>query len=809
MKRDDAIARFGIDAFSELAEFVASSARGNEALAVGSEETVRQSIVDALIGGVFEAMCLERDLDPSLARAAVRSLGASADEPLRCGLETAARESFARRPGSFDDEESLGRLYETLLGLRLEPGFTVAPRDARRRSGSHYTPRALAREVSERTLTPILERADSRSALCELRVCDPAMGTGAFALAAARQIARALRAHGVGDEEARQMAVLGSVRGVDVDPNAVRIAKLVLWLYLANPTLSIERLDGSFVTGDALVGAVAIGDPIDTNPLTELFARLGGDLPRTVSWPAEFPDVFARANPGFDAFVGNPPFIGGKRIRTMLGSAYAAWLRQIHDGANGNVDLSAHFLRRAFDLTRVGGRVGFITTNTIAQGDTRSGGLAQICARGGVIESATTRVEWPGEAAVVASVVIVAKSAPGAERGPVLLDGCEVESITAFLRAGTRHSDPERLASRKGIAFVGCFLRGMGFTFDDGRDHASSIAEMHSILRADPSASQVIRPYLGGEELNHSPIHSHHRYVIDLFDHDESEARVRHPEVVALLERKVRPFREALGASSADEAHRARWWRFANDRPKLRAKLRGLSRVLVIPRVTAYLSAVFLPTDVVCSEQLVVVALEGWDAFAVLQSRAHEAWARRYSSTLGDGLRYAPSDCFETFPFPLPSSALAVVGRRYDEYRADWMRASGEGLTTTWRRFHDAADETPEIIELRRLHEEMDRAVLDAYGFHDLEAGATFVPEPLKKARVAGRGATRLEWSTDRSDEVIRRLLVLSEAEAGARRHGERDADARLDVRTDSVDQATSQRRSSPSRRRSNPNVKS
>ena len=121
--------------------------------------------------------------------------------------------------------------------------------------------------------------------------------------------------------------------------------------------------------------------------------------------------MFARDNGGFDAIVGNPPFAGKNTITGGNSKNFLPWLQTLHQGAHGNADLVAHFFRRAFCLLRVGGVFGLIATNTIGQGDTRASGLTTILSYGGAILRATRRLKWPGEAAVVVSVVHVAKGA--------------------------------------------------------------------------------------------------------------------------------------------------------------------------------------------------------------------------------------------------------------------------------------------------------------------------------------------------------------------------------------------------------------
>ena len=188
---------------------------------------------------------------------------------------------------------------------------------------------------------------------------------------------------------------------------------------------------------------------------------------------------------GFDAIVGNPPFLGGKRISTVLGNAYRDWLGVLHTNGTSNADLVAHFFRRAFTLVRDGGTFGLIATNTIAQGDTRSTGLRWICAHGGEIYHARRRLRWPGQAAVVVSVVHVHK---GPFNGARCLDNASTDGITAFFFHRGGHEDPARLEANAGKSFVGSYVLGMGFTFDDTdtKGVASPLAERRRLIAADP-----------------------------------------------------------------------------------------------------------------------------------------------------------------------------------------------------------------------------------------------------------------------------------------------------------------------------------
>ncbi len=519
-------------------------------------------------------------------------------------------------------------------------------------------------------------------------------------------------------------------------------------------------------------------------------------------WELEFPEVFARANPGFDAFVGNPPFLGGKRITTVSGDKFRDWLLALHAESNSNSDLVAHFFRRTFSLLRSNGTYGLIATNTIAQGDTRATGLRFICRNGGIIYAANRRVKWPGEAAVVVSVVWVVRGGFNGERK---LDERPVPQITAFLFHDGGHDNPRTLAANANKSFQGAILRGMGFTFDDTTpDGASSpLSEMERLIAKDPRNAERIFPYLGGEEVNSSPTHAHHRYVINFVDYPlerrelaarwigatevqqkewlregivpldyPSPVAMDWPDLVKVLEQKVKPERERLGNSAADAPHKKFWWRFANTRPVLYSAIAPLERVLVTARVSQFLCTTFVFVRQVFSEQVVVIGTNQNAVLSLIQSSLHDAWSRFFASSLEERLRYTPTDCFETFPFPAgweEDAELERVGREYYEHRAALMVERGEGLTKTYNRFHRPEETDPGTLRLRELHGAMDAVVLRAYGWGDLvDEGRTvceFVPDYYEEPEDGGDPvpkSVRYRWSDATRDEVLARLLALN-----------------------------------------------
>lgn len=497
-------------------------------------------------------------------------------------------------------------------------------------------------------------------------------------------------------------------------------------------------------------------------------------------WEIEFPEVFGRENPGFDCVVGNPPFAGKNTISEGHADGYPDWLKAIHAESHGNSDLVAHFFRRAFNLIRKNGTFGLIATNTIAQGDTRGTGLRWICTNGGTIYAARRRYKWPGLAAVVVSVVQVSN---GPLHGPFDLDGKAAERITAYLFHAGGHDDPVRLKANEGKNFTGVSIYGGGFTFDDtDRDGvANPISLMHELIRKDKRNADRIFPYIGGEEVNDSPTHAHHRYVISFGDMSEAEAR-QWPVLMRIIEEKVKPERTT---SINKDVAKWPWWQFWRIRGELTTATRGMKHVIGICRVGEKMGFALLPANTIFADSLVLLAFDTSAALCVLQSRVHEIWARFFGSSMKDDLRYTPSDCFETFPFP-PNfeahPALEAAGKEYYEFRAALMVQNNEGLTKTYNRFHDPNERSADILKMRELHAAMDRAVLAAYGgdlakltippceflldYEDEEGDDGDPGASAPAARRAKKKPWRYRWPDTFRDEVLALLLELNKRRA-------------------------------------------
>ena len=898
------------------------------------------------IGSVYETMMgfrLETATGPSIAIKAQKKNGAPSTIDLEALLsqppskrrkwiqDRTARKITALVNREVRKAESLDDLYlafERVVDKDATPdrvpegAMVLQPSKERRASGSHYTPRTLTEPIVRRTLEPILKSLRDKGPptvgdILSIKVCDPAMGSGAFLVEACRQLADALveawHLHGhrdevlAGEDEvviARRIVAQRCLYGVDRNVVAVDLAKMSLWLVTLAKDHPLTFLDHALRHGDSLLGLnrqqiewfhwkghkkgakagieaewiraklervsrlrreiQSKGSTATHQELEKLWGkvqvelsalRLCGDLvlsaffrigsqtspaalrakyaeriltgevasvPNSLDshryvnrplasfhWETEFPEVFDRGRPGFDAIIGNPPFAGKNAVIRGNARGYPSWLKTIHAESHGNADLAAHFFRRAFSLLRTRGNLGLIATNTIAQGDTRSTGLRWICTNGGKIFNATRRLPWPGQAAVVVSVVHIHRNRPSTAHlgkpdslqqgewvGACLLDGTEAESISAFLTLGNIHDDPARLEENKKQSFVGSYVLGMGFTFDDTdkKGVASSLSEMERLIDADPHNAEAIMPYIGGAELNSSPTHAHHRYVINFWNYPlrrDKELKIKWakgsekkqakwlrrglapsdyplsvaedwPDLLEIVKSKVYPFRK----NDRMKSRRVRWWQYGSRSKNLYNATKGLRHVLTISRVGQHVAFTFLPTKIVYAETLIVFPFDTYPAFCALQSRLHEIWARKFGSSMKDDLRYTPSDCFETFPFPINWSRrpdFDTVGEEYYEFRSSLMVREGIGLTEVYNRFHNPYNDHDDIVRLRKLHARMDRTVLDAYGWTDLSTKCKFLLDyETKDSSSRKKRPWRYRWPDDLQCEVLRRLLELN-----------------------------------------------
>jgi hypothetical protein len=782
-----------------------------------------------------------------------------------------ASEDDARLRSACDNDDALrARVAPFAALLRTDslgypvvitPGsvFVTAGQD-RRSSGTHYTPPELTEPIVRHALDPLVyagmadgvapSRATLRSPgdILALKVCDLACGSGAFLVQGCRYLAdklveawETLEADNPGqviisaegalaverpptcpiptDPEERRMVARRLVAdrclyGVDVNPLAVEMAKLSLWLVTLQRDKPFTFLDHAIRAGDSLLGVASLGEleafyidgsgqqrlrphadalrdaaekraelaAIPDNSLDQVQSkallledaeeavrqtwlladlvtgaklaaagakrRSADDLLRTAAlldfggmeqqvgewlkgqfplhWPLAFPEVFLPTEPGrsagFDAFVGNPPFMGGQKITGNFGTAYRDYLvKHLAAGQRGSADLCAYFFLRAASLLRPGGMAGLLATNTIAHGDTREVGLDQLAARGIAVPRAIPSRKWPGTASLeIAHVWLHRPRSGGAWKAGWVLNDRPASGITPYLtEPGAVSGPPKRLKANEDKSFIGSYVLGMGFVLEP--------VEAEDLLAQDPSHRDCLFPYLNGEDLNSRPDQSPSRWVINFHDWplnrsadgcwtnaDDEQRKVwlrggqvpvdypgrvaaDYPVLLGVVEERVKQER----GNNNRKVYRDRWWWYAERRPKLYATIEGMKHVLGRARIANAHVLAWIPTTQVVNEKTVVFTR---CPFSLLQSSMHELWARGYSSTLRQDMQYTPSDCFETFPFPDTLTGLEDIGERYYNHRQAIMQTRQEGLTktNTVRHTHCLLDHGPASISLVR-----------------------------------------------------------------------------------------------------------
>ena len=487
-----------------------------------------------------------------------------------------------------------------------------------------------------------------------------------------------------------------------------------------------------------------------TSIVAEAKRRLNAGRPPDVAireplhWPLEFPEVFNRAHAGFDAIVGNPPFLGGQFITGRFGTDYRTMLLEsIAEGRKGSADLVAYFVLRS---AQVSNRFGLIATNTIGQGDTREVALDALLSNDWRIVRAEKTRPWPGTAALQVAEIWCARES-GRERsvlGDQLVPGISPLLVPTSRVSGT----PYRLRKNMETAFQGSVVLGMGFTMMPDQAELWFNRDLHN--------KTVIVPYLNADDACNDPQTSATRFIINFYDW--SEARAREYAVFEVVVEHVRPQRQrrkADGSFALRKPLPERWWQYAEKRPGLYRKIAELRNVVIMPLHSKYAVSLMVPTGQVFSHGLAVFASDDFSLYGHLTSEIHRLWARSRGSTLETRFRYTPTDCFETFALPAESESIKGIMHRLHEHRATLMINRQEGITTTYNRYHDSSCSDDDISRLRTLHIELDLAVLGAYSWADLDLEHDF--------RATDEGQ-RFTIDDSVRVELLERLLELNHA---------------------------------------------
>jgi hypothetical protein len=482
---------------------------------------------------------------------------------------------------------------------------------------------------------------------------------------------------------------------------------------------------------------------------------------------------------GFACIMGNPPYLGGTKISTYNSDSYFNLCKINYFPAAGRCDLVGYFVRRIYLVQKENGFHSIITTNTIAEGDTREGGLDVILKNDGKIVYAEKGVIWPGKANVIVTLYSLFK---GSWTKEFFLSKKNVSFITSYLTEDSFVTTPFQLKRNEKKAFMGSSITGDGFLID--KDVYASL------LDNDNKYAEVIFKYVNGFDFNNRPNHLSEKRIINFFDAELSVLKKYYPLAVEIVENLVKPEREQKSVEVAS----APWWKYWRIREDLYSAISNNKRVLVLTRATSTHGMSFLPNEkFVYSDAVVVYGDDTFSKYSILQSSFHEDWAWRFSSKLKNDRRYSVTDAFETYPFPETINSqieqqLETIGEAYHEHRRQLMLGMQLGLTKTYNLFHSNAitaqsindkdkqvaslqkhlektantisfDEAIQgIIKLRELHVQMDEAVLDAYGWNDIELKHDFYEVDY----LPENDRVRFTIHPDARKEVLKRLLELN-----------------------------------------------
>ncbi|MCX6397178.1 MAG: N-6 DNA methylase [Propionibacteriales bacterium] len=593
--------------------------------------------------------------------------------------------------------EQFGSAYETLLDAQ-----------DRKHSGAHYTPRELADEVVVHALAPLVaDRAPED--LLGLRILDIATGSGIFLLAAAH--------HLVGlhpDGPSLREVVSTCLYGADVNLTTVEVCRLSLWLVAGDQRLPLDFLDDRIRHGDSLVEAAGIGDRIP------------------VDWSACAPEVMAAG--GFDAVIGNPPFLGVKSIRGAVGQEVRDhYARTLLGGESGRSDLVVFFVARAALLSA--GVVALVVPDAISEGDSSRFGLGRALAAGFRLYRAETSRPWPGAAGVRIALIWMRRSEVDLEG---VLDGEPVASIGPSLgRAEVRHQ-------RRLLDPPAWIPPGHQATIVLGRSLLLTRAGAAELVAADPRIAPWVRDYLSGEDLVSAPGSVSSRCVLDLGGVELATLE----DVPALAGVLAEVRAERAGQVARYPQLAGRWWGFLSPVDRLYESLAGESEAIAFSKHAKYIWPVLVATGPVFSNGTVVYPTADRGVYAFLASTPHRLWAVDHGgSRLNQSFRYNPSRLRRTYPFPDSVESARDAGDQLAVAVTTARTALEVGITDLLNLVHGPGSVPPEIEGVRAAVTEVDRAVLAAHGIDApvvhavrVEADRTwFGPDPAAEAAIRAR----------------------------------------------------------------------
>jgi hypothetical protein len=512
---------------------------------------------------------------------------------------------------------------------------------------------------------------------------------------------------------------------------------------------------------------------------------------RFFHWFIEFPEVFSEG--GFDCVLGNPPYLGGTRLVTNFGYAYGNYLLSNYFDTNGKADLIVYFLRRIFSIINNKKYLSILTTNSIKQGETRESGLKKVLADGGSIIFTCPSMKWPGKATVEISIITVYK---GEWQFDKLINNIKVNFISSNLNDEEIVSEVYQMERNGKYAFIGSKPYSSGFIISN---------EMAlKLLSEDENNKKVIFKYLGGSDINDNINALASRWIINFHDWDKDDCRNEFPYCFEIVENFVYPSRQliktekekkGISLDNDDKKRIEKWWLYERNAEELYNQIltMNLDYVIVAAKTTKYPIFDFSQASQVFDQSVTVITKCSNFDFQVYQSVFLEIWAWQNSSSMGaSGIRLNPSSVFYTFPFPQQSLTKINQEIKLPELlikkRKEISIGCNYGFTQIYNLFHSNAitdqsinekdklvaslqkhlektantisfnEAIQGILKLRELHVQMDKAVLDAYGWNDIALKHDFYEVDY----LPENDRVRFTIHPDARKEVLKRLLELN-----------------------------------------------
>jgi type II restriction/modification system DNA methylase subunit YeeA len=538
-----------------------------------------------------------------------------------------------------------------------------------------------------------------RGHLDKLRVLDPACGSGNFLYLALEQLHELEKEVLLLKAEADRGQFYLDVRvgphmlkGIEISPFAQELAQVTIW---------IGHLQWFIKNGFGFEKDPVL-KPIQAIECRDAILDLSDPKhPKEAAWPVA------------DVVIGNPPFLGGKRLRSVLGDETVEAMFKVYDGkVPREADLVTYWFEKARAAIEAGNlkRAGLLATNSVRGGASRK--VLDRIRETGQIFMAWSDEEWVVEGAAVRISLVGIDGGGEAER---TLDGHPVLAIHSDLTGASLHlhavdlTRAKRLKENLGIAFMGDTKGG---SFDIPGELARQWLELPRNPNGRPN-SDVLRPWANGLDITRRP---RGMWIIDFgVEMPEKEAALYEAPFQHVLEH-VKPERD----ENRRAAYRERWWIHVEPRPAMRKAFDKLARFLATPRVAKHRIFVWMNTNVLPDSQLIVFGRDDDYVLGILQSRFHECWSLRLGTSLEDRPRYTPTTTFETYPFPQATTAqrqaIHEAAARLDEVRGAWLEPNdasaadlqGRTLTGLYNARH---------MWLINAHAALDAAVAGAYGW--------------------------------------------------------------------------------------------